>query len=81
MLGNYILYTLRSIFNCSKHPKVVSGEMSEEQVFSNFLKNFNDYGNGKLDRKEWDDYYSAVSFSIDNDDHFVLLMKCAWNLE
>ena len=32
-------------------------------------------------RKEWIDFYSAVSFSIDNDDHFVLLMKCAWNLD
>ena len=25
--------------------------MSEEQVFAQFLKNFNDYGEGKLDRK------------------------------
>jgi hypothetical protein len=54
--------------------------MTEEQVFTLFLKNFNDY-TGTLDRKEWIDYYSAVSFSIDNDDHFVLLMKCAWKLE
>ena len=26
---------IRQVFNCSKHPKVVSGEMSEEQVFVN----------------------------------------------
>lgn len=70
------------MFNCAKHPKVVSGEMSEEQVFAMFLKNFNDVsGQGKIDRKEWNDYYSAVSASIDNDDHFVILMKTAWNLE
>ena len=25
--------------------------MSEEQVFAQFVKNFNDYGQGKLDRK------------------------------
>jgi len=73
---------IRQVFNCAKHPKVVSGEMSEEQVFATFLKNFNDVnGQGKIDRKEWNDYYSAVSFSIDNDDHFVILMKTAWNLE
>ena len=35
----------------------------------------------KTNRKEWIDFYSAVSFAIDNDDHFVLLMKCAWNLD
>jgi hypothetical protein len=39
------------VFNCSKHPKVIAGEMSEEQVFAQFLKNFNDYGEGKIDRK------------------------------
>jgi Ca2+-binding EF-hand superfamily protein len=73
---------IRQVFNCAKHPKVVSGEMSEEQVFATFLKNFNDAnGQGRIDRKEWNDYYSAVSFSIDNDDHFVILMKTAWNLD
>ena len=28
---------IRQVYNCSKHPKVVSNEMSEEQVFSLFL--------------------------------------------
>ena len=73
---------IRQVYNCSKHPKVVSAEMSEEQVFSLFLKNFNDKNNlGKIDRKEWNDYYSAVSYSIDNDDHFVIMMKTTWNLD
>ena len=73
---------IRQVYNCSKHPKVVSAEMSEEQVFSLFLKNFNDKNNlGKIDRKEWNDYYSAVSYSIDNDEHFVIMMKTTWNLD
>ena len=73
---------IRQVYNCSKHPKVVSAEMSEEQVFSLFLKNFNDKNNlGKIDRKEWNDYYSAVSYSIDNDDHFVIMMKTTWGLD
>lgn len=56
--------------------------MSQDQVFTVFLKNFNDVtGLGKIDRKEWNDYYSAVSSSIDNDDHFVILMKTTWSLE
>ena len=73
---------IRQVYNCSKHPKVVSAEMSEEQVFSLFLKNFNDKNNiGKIDRKEWNDYYSAVSSSIENDDHFVIMMKTTWGLD
>ena len=35
----------------------------------------------KFDRKEWNDYYSAVSYSIDNDDHFVIMMKTTWGLD
>ena len=73
---------IRQVYNCSKHPKVISAEMSEEQVFSLFLKNFNDKNNlGKIDRKEWNDYYAAVSYSIDNDDHFVIMMKTTWGLD
>ncbi len=73
---------IRQVYNCSKHPKVVSAEMSEEQVFSLFLKNFNDKNNtGKIDRKEWNDYYAAVSYSIENDDHFVIMMKTTWQLD
>lgn len=32
-------------------------------------------------KKEWNDYYAAVSASIDNDEHFVQLMKMAWKLD
>ena len=72
---------IREVFNCIKHPKVVCGELSEDQVFGQLLKNFNDYGDGTIERKEWNDYYYVLSSAIDNDDHFVLLMKTAWNLD
>jgi hypothetical protein len=50
-------------------------------VFDEFLKNFNDRtGRGKIDRYEWNDYYAAVSVSVDNDDHFDYLVKSVWNL-
>ena len=63
------------------HPKVISGEFSVHQAFDDFVKNFNDRsGSGKIERIEWDDYYAAVSFSMDNDDHFVMLLKNVWGL-
>ena len=56
--------------------------MREEQVFSLFLKNINDKNNlGKIDRKEWNDYYSAVFYFIDNDEHFIIMMKITWGLD
>ena len=36
---------------------------------------------GKIQRDEWNEYYAAVSSSIDNDDHFVQLMRAAWKLD
>ena len=73
---------LRSRYNCSLHPKVQAGEMSEDQVFSEFLQSFGDADrNGTIQRAEWNDYYAAVSSSIDNDDHFVELMKTAWKMD
>ena len=73
---------LRGVYNCSFHPKVQSGEMTEDQVFREFLESFNDANkNGTIDRGEWNDYYAAVSASIDNDEHFVELMRTAWRLD
>ena len=72
---------LKGVYNCTMHPKVISGEMTEDEVFLEFLANFGDKnGDGKVDRKEWNDYYAAVSSSIDNDEHFVQLMKAAWKI-
>lgn len=72
---------LKGVYTASMHPKVQSGEMTEDEVFLEFLANFGDKNrDGKIDRKEWNDYYAAVSSSIDNDDHFVQLMMAAWKL-
>jgi Ca2+-binding EF-hand superfamily protein len=72
---------LKGIYNASFHPKVISGEMTEDEVFLEFLANFGDRnGDGRIERAEWNDYYAAVSSSIDNDEHFVQLMQSAWKL-
>ena len=56
--------------------------MTRDQILNEFLANFGDANkDGKIDRKEWNDYYSAISSNIDNDDHFVLLMRNAWKLD
>lgn len=72
---------LRVVYSCNAHPKVISGEITEDEAYLEFLANFGDKNNdGKITQTEWNDYYAAVSSSIDNDDHFVELMKTAWKL-
>lgn len=73
---------LRVVYDTRDHPKVISGEMTEEEVFVQFLASFGDKnGDGVITRQEWNDYYAAVSANVDNDAHFVLLMRNAWKLE
>jgi len=72
---------LKNVYDTSKHPKVISGEMTQDEVFTEFLGCFGDKnGDGKITHHEWNDYYAAVSSSIDNDDHFCLMMTNAWKL-
>jgi Ca2+-binding EF-hand superfamily protein len=72
---------LAGVYDCSKHPKVISGNMTENEVFTEFLSSFGDKNNdGKITHSEWNDYYAAVSSSIDNDEHFSLLMHNAWKM-
>ena len=66
---------LKLNFNVDKHPKYQSGEMTKDEIFMEFLTNFNDKnGDGWIDRVEFNDYYSAVSADIDNDDYFVIMI-------
>lgn len=73
---------LKGVYSVSMHPKVQKGEMTEEQVFIEFLQSFGDVNqDGQITRNEWNDYYAAVSCSIDHDGHFVELMKICWSLD
>merc|ERR1712060_939922 len=80
--GEITAADLRGVYNCSMHPKVQSGEMTEDEVFLEFLGSFGDKNrDGRIQRAEWNEYYAAVSSSVDDDNHFVQLMKTAWKLD
>ena len=84
MDGNGVVTSadLRVVFDTSSHPKVISGEMTDEEVFVQVLASFGDKnGDGIITKQEWDDYYAAVSANIDNDNHFIQLMRNAWKLD
>ena len=73
---------LRGVYNTDFHPKVQDGSMTQDEVFLEFLQNFGDKNrDGKISSAEWEEYYAAVSSSIDDDNHFVQLMKAAWRLD
>ena len=62
---------LKGVYSGAMHPKVISGEMTEDEVFAEFLGEMGDKNHDDcISRQEWNDYYAAVSANIDNDEHF-----------
>ena len=73
---------LSVVFNADNHPKVISGELTNDEVFTDFLAQFGDVrGDGSITRAEWNDFYAAISAHIDCADHFCLLMRNTWRLD
>ena len=93
--GNGVLELddVRQTYNAKNHPEVRKGRKSEQEVLQEFLDTFEAHNElSKKDSKskkgdhivtlnEFQDYYSNVSASIDNDEYFQLMMTNAWNLD
>ena len=82
---------IRQNYNAKHHPDVKSGKKTEDEILCEFLDTFEDHfcdmkGNedsrdGKINMREWIEYYNNVSMSIDRDDYFQLMMNSTWNLD
>lgn len=79
---------LRGVYNAKQHPEVRSGKKSEDEILGEFLETFETHHNisdlARRDRRitpeEFEEYYSNVSASIDDDKYFELMMQNAWRL-
>jgi hypothetical protein len=76
------------VYNAAKHPAVLDGRKTEEQVLGEFLETFEQHHNVMVDNprdfrvspEEFLEYYTNVSASIDDDMYFSTMMNSAWNL-
>jgi Ca2+-binding EF-hand superfamily protein len=79
---------IKKLYNCKKHPDVLSGKKTEDEVYTEFMETFQLHaaikGKGVKDttitRDEFQEYYENISASIDRDDYFELMMNNAWKL-
>uniref|UniRef100_A0A7S3FU10 EF-hand domain-containing protein n=1 Tax=Strombidium rassoulzadegani TaxID=1082188 RepID=A0A7S3FU10_9SPIT len=79
---------VRGVYNARKHPDVISGKKTEDQILQEFLETFETAHsmreNGAPDhvvtREEFEEYYNNVSCSIDDDMYFMLMINNAWKL-
>ena len=70
------------VYHASKHPEVIAGIKTENEVLREFLDTFDVGGevDGKVTKDEFVNYYANISASIDNDDYFELMIRNAWHL-
>jgi Ca2+-binding EF-hand superfamily protein len=80
--GEFVsLDEISSKYNAKNNPKVLKGEMTEEQVYKEFMKAFeSSTPDSKITKTEWNKYYTGISASIDSDQYFIEMMIACWKL-
>jgi len=66
----------------------MSGKKTEDQILTEFLETFETHHNiindgrpdGQITPEEFEEYYTNISASIDNEEYFALMINNAWNL-
>lgn len=79
---------IKRSFNAKMHPDVKKGTKTEDEVLAEFLDTFEVHHglkhpedrDGKVSLREFVEYYTNISSTIDNDEYFELMMTNAWNL-
>lgn len=79
---------IKGVYNAKKHPDVLQGKKTEEQILLEFLETFethhslrnNNAPDHVVTKEEFEEYYNNISASIDNDQYFELMMNNAWKI-
>ena len=79
---------VRGVYKANKHPDVLSGKKTEDQILQEFLETFetahsmrnNDAPNYVVTKEEFEEYYNMISCSIDDDMYFMTMINNAWKL-
>lgn len=80
---------VRGVYNARKHPDVLSGKKTEDNILQEFLETFethhsmrnNNAPNYVVTKEEFEEYYNNISCSIDDDMYFMRMINNAWKLD
>nr|XP_054773101.1 calcyphosin-2-like [Lytechinus pictus] len=70
---------VKKFFCAHKHPHVISGKSTEQQVLTEFLDVFGPRVK-EISYGEFEDYYEGVSIATKSDDDFMNLLQGCWTL-
>jgi len=72
-----------NIYDVSRNKDFIEGKKSREDILKDFLSGFEGVkGNrdGTITWEEWNDYYTDLSMSLVDDNHFVAMMESVWQI-
>ncbi|XP_043565810.1 calcyphosin-2 isoform X3 [Chiloscyllium plagiosum] len=78
--GSVSVNDISKFYNGRKHPKVLSGECSEQQIRTSFLDTLqeNCINSGEVTYIEFEAYYEGISLEVANDEDFANIMRNCW---
>jgi Ca2+-binding EF-hand superfamily protein len=82
------LHTVVSSYDATRHPAVVEGRKTEEQVLAEFLDTFEVHhnlstggpGESRISREEFNLYYENISATIGDDEYFANVLDATWDI-
>jgi len=79
--GKVTLDDIAKNYSAQKHPEVIGGRKKPEDIYRQFMKNWNtEVADDIVTLDEFIDYYRDISALIPNDDYFITMVKNAWKL-
>lgn len=78
--GKVTLDELRSMYRTDRHPSVLDGTKSPDDVLRDFEACWDKNGDGIVTEAEFTEYYKDLSAAIDNDAYFELMIRNAWHI-
>lgn len=78
--GTVQLDDIAALYDATQHPDVIMQRKTAEEVFTDFMQQWDLNADGNVTFEEFCDYFAGVSSSIDRDDYFEAMMKSSWKL-
>ncbi|XP_004473028.1 calcyphosin-2 [Dasypus novemcinctus] len=80
--GSVPIIDIRKCYCAKKHPQVISGHSTEEEIKSSFLETLKDAcsKSDEVSYCEFEDYYEGLSIGIVDDEDFVNILRIPWGI-
>ncbi|XP_032202864.1 calcyphosin-2 isoform X6 [Mustela erminea] len=80
--GSVPITNLRKCYCAKKHPQVISGHSTEEEIKLSFLETLKDAcsKSDEVTYGEFEDYYEGLSIGIVHDEDFVNIVRTPWGI-